>query len=133
MNSIGLCLTTFFITMYITKISHVMRMYTDDYWLVESAVYEDPAAWYAWHTRGHKRWSNGSHKEALTMWVMAKLISPKEFKVLFNIAAVLKLLKKYQESKQYLNDAKDNIIEGQEELAKNVFKELADGKTPLLR
>ena len=126
-------LIAIFITGYAVKLTHIMRMYVDDYWLVESAVYEDPGAWYAWHTRGHKRWSNGSHKEALTMWVMAKLISPKEFKVLFNIACVLKLLKKYQESKQYLKEAEENIIEGQEELAKNVFKELANGKTPLLR
>jgi hypothetical protein len=124
-------LIAIFLTMYITKLSIVFRMYTDDYWLVESAVYEDPAAWYAWHMRGFKRWDVKSYHEALTMWVMAKLLDPKEFKVLFNIAIVLRLLKQDAESDAYLKAAEENIIEGQEKEARYLIDEFRKGRAHL--
>jgi len=121
-----------FITMYLSRMPNVMRMYVDDYWLVESSTFEDPGAWYAWHIRGFKRWDNQSYKEALTMWVMAKLLDPKEFKILFNIAIVLNLLKKYQESAAFLKMAEDNIIEGQETQARQFIADFKAGKTRML-
>ncbi len=125
-------LVAVFMTMYITKLPIVMRMYQDDYWVVESAVYEDPGAWYAWHVRGLKRWDNQSYREALTMWVMAKLLDPKEFKVLFNIAIVLKLLRKDAESEAYLQLAERNIIAGQEDRARKMIAEFRKGSATLL-
>jgi len=109
-----------------------MRMYTDDYWLLETAVIEDHQAWFAWHMRGRKRWDVGSCKEALIMWVMAKLISPKEFKVLYNIAVVLRLLKKDQEAEAYIQLAEANVIKGQEEQMKVIIDNFRKGKMGLL-
>ena len=121
-----------FLAIYITKFNMIMRMYQDDYWLLEFAVIEDHQAWFAWHMRGRKRWDVGSYKEALIMWVMAKLISPKEVKVLFNISVVLRLLKKNQEAEAYLKLAQENIIKGQEEQFKQIIEEWKQGKMGLL-
>jgi len=125
-------LITLFATMYGTKLFAIMRMYQDDYWLVEMATAEDIDAWYAWHIRGHKRWSVKSYREALIMWVMAKIISPKEFKLLFNIAVVMKVIGNEPESKKYIQLARDNVIPGQEEGVEVFFKDYAAGKHPLL-
>ena len=125
-------LIVLFMTMYISRLIPIMHMYTDDYWLVEMCVNEDPGAWYAWHIRGFKRWDNKSYREALTMWVMAKLLDPKEFKILFNISIVLRLLKQYAEADAYLKMAEDNIIEGQEEAAKALIAEYRSGRARML-
>ena len=121
-----------FLAVYITKFNSIMRMYADDYWILETAVIEDHQAWFAWHMRGMKRWEVGSYKEALTMWVMAKLISPKEFKLLFNISIVLRILKKEQEATEYFKLALTNIIKGQEEALKPILEEYKQGKMRLL-
>jgi hypothetical protein len=121
-----------FLTMYLVRTWFIMPMYTDDYWLMEYAVIESPGAWYAWHIRGHKRWGSQSYREALTMWVMAKLISPKEFKVLFNIAIVLKILKNDKESAHFLKLAEENIVAGQEKQARAVIEDFKKGNYPLL-
>uniref|UniRef100_A0A6M3KW02 Tetratricopeptide repeat protein n=1 Tax=viral metagenome TaxID=1070528 RepID=A0A6M3KW02_9ZZZZ len=118
--------------MYMTKMWFAMEMYRDDYYLVEFSCMEDPEAWYVWHIRGHKRWDTKSYREALTMWVMAKLISPKEFKILFNIALVLKMLKNDKESAAFLQMAEANIIPGQEKEAGEYIKMFQSGKVPLL-
>jgi len=123
---------TIFLTMYIAKFLFIMRMYQDDYWLLEFAVIEDHQAWFAWHMRGRKRWDVGSYKEALIMWVMAKLISPKEFKILYNISVVLRLLKKDKEAEEYLKLAEANIIKGQEEDVKIIIANYRLGKMGLL-
>ena len=107
-------------------------MYRDDYFLVEHSVMEDSKAWYAWHIRALKRWHTASYREALIYWVMAKLISPKEFKLHVNIATVLRLLKKTKESDEHIRLAEENIIPGQEERAKRVLKEIKEGKSPLM-
>jgi len=121
-----------FLTMYISRLYTTMRMYSDDFWLIEEAVLEDPGAWYAWHVRGFKRWNNESWREALTMWVMANMISPREFKVLFNIACVLKLLGKKDEAEQFIKKAEANIIPGQEVAAQEAIKEFHNNRLPLL-
>ena len=110
----------------------VMGMYKDDYWIVEFSVMNDPFAWFSWHTRAMKRWDSKSYKEALVMWVMAKMISPKEFKLLFNIAVVLRILNNYKESDEFLKLAEECIIKGQEEVSKNVIAMLRQGKATML-
>lgn len=123
-----------FFTMFLTRLlTYYPRAYKDDYWLVEAAVYEDSGAWFAWLTRGHKRWDTQSYREAIIMWVMARLISPQEFKVLFNIAVALKLLKQDEESEHYLKLAEKYIIKGQEELSRGWIKMFREGKFPLLK
>lgn len=121
-----------FLTLYITRLAVLYNLYKDDYWLVETSTYEDQTAWYAWHMRGFKRWDNQSYREALTMWVMAKLLDPKEFKVLMNIAIVLKLLKKHDEAEAYLKEAEKNIIPGQEKEAKELIANFRKGSAQLL-
>ncbi len=121
-----------FFGMYMTKMWFCMEQYRDDYYLVEFSTLEDPGAWYTWHIRGHKRWDNQSYKEALTMWVMALMISPKEFKLLFNIAIVLRLLKNEKESDAYLQKAIDNIVPGQEKEANEYVKMFRARRVPLL-
>jgi MFS family permease len=126
-------LVAVFLTMYITRLlTFYIRAYQDDYWLMESAVYEDPGAWYAWHIRGFKRWEVQSYREALTMWVMAQMLDPKEFKLLFNIAVVLKLLKKDAESAEFLKKAEENIIPGQEKDANELIRQFKTGTMPLV-
>ncbi|MDD5760972.1 MAG: hypothetical protein PHP88_00480, partial [bacterium] len=125
-----------FFGVYVARLYSYMHAYTDDYWIVEHSVIEDPKAWFAWHIRGHKRWCHQSYREALNCWVMAKMMSPKEFKVLFNIAVVLKILGNHAESEQYINEAKANIIKGQEKRSLELiqeFREAKDGKLPLLK
>lgn len=118
---------------YMTRMWYLMPMYMDDYWITEYAVTEDPGAWYAWHVRGMKRWGTQSYKEALILWVMAKLISPHEFKVLMNIASVLRCLKNKSEADYFLKLAAENIVEGQEEEAWRLINEHKQGKLPILQ
>ncbi len=132
MNEISVILLTIFLTIYITKFTCVMHMYQDDYWVLEHAVIEDPKSWFAWHMRAMKRWEAQSYREALINWVMAKLISPNEFKILFNISVVLRLLKKDNEAKEYFALALKNTIPGQEEELKPLIKEWQEGKMRLL-
>jgi hypothetical protein len=120
------------LAIYITKFTCVMHMYSDDYFVLEHSVIEDPKAWFAWHMRAMKRWEAQSYREALINWVMAKLISPNEFKLLYNIAVVLRLLKKDNEAKEYFALAIKNIIPGQEEELKPLIEDWQKGKVTLL-
>jgi len=120
-----------FITMYMVRLWYYIPAYQDDYWLVEYSVMESPGSWYAWHTRARKRFDQGAVREALNMWVMAKLISPKEFKLLVNIGVVLKLIKRDQEAEQFFRDAELNIIPGQEAQAHEILKGAREGKMPI--
>ena len=120
------------LTMYALRTWYIMPMYTDEYWLTEYAIIEDPYAWFAWHMRAVKRWDQGSFREALNMWVMAKLISPKEFKILINIAFVLHILRRYKEAEEFVTLAKECVIEGQEADAERIFAEMKEGKYPML-
>ena len=128
----------FILGAYLTRtLAFYTRAYRDDYWLIEASVVEENQAWYAWHIRAHKRWNQQSYREALNMWVMAKMISPKEFKILFNIAVVLKVLKKHEESEQFMKQAEENIVKGQEEVSQRLIREYRNmeqtKQAPLLR
>lgn len=117
---------------YATRTFYTIVMYKDEYTITEVAVIEDPHAWWAWHCRAMKRWDTQSYKEALILWVMAKLISPKEFKVLMNIATCLRLLKNDKEADEYLKLAEENIVAGQEKEAQGFIADHRKGKLPIL-
>ena len=117
---------------YATRTFYTLKMYQDEYWITEIAVVEDPHAWWAWHCRAMKRWETQSYKEALILWVMAKIISPNEFKVLMNISTCLRLLKNDKEADEYLAMAEANIVEGQEKQAAEFIQQHKSGKLPIL-
>ena len=94
---------------------------------------EDPDAWFCWFVRGHKRWQQQAIREALNCWVMANMLSPKEYKILYNIAVVLKFLKKDEESLKYMKMANENVIPGQEKTAEHMLKEYKSQRYQLLR
>ena len=118
---------------YIARLWTYLPAYTDDYWLIERGINEDPSAWYCWFIRGHKRWQQQAIREALNCWVMAKMLSPHEFKILYNLAIVLKYLKQDAESLKFMDEAKAHVIKGQEKTAEHLFKEYAEGRYQLLR
>lgn len=120
-----------FIAGYMVRLWFYMPAYMDDYWLVEYAVMEEPGAWYAWHTRARKRFDQGAIREALNMWVMAKMLSPKEFKLLINIGVLLKMLRNDQEAESFFRQAEENIIPGQEKVAYDILKAAREGKRPI--
>lgn len=121
-----------FVTFYATRAYYTVNMYRDEYWISEIAVCEDRHAWWAWHCRAMKRWDTQSYKEALLLWVMARLISPLEFKILMNIAACLRLLKNDAEADAFLKLAEDNIVKGQEVEAKKFIEQHRAGNLPIL-
>jgi hypothetical protein len=121
-----------FLTFYATRTFYTLLMYKDEYYITEVAVIEDSYSWYAWHVRAMKRWDTQSYKEALLLWVMAKLCSPREFKLLMNIATVLRLLKNDKEADVYLKLAEENIVAGQEEDSMRLINEHKRGKLPVL-
>jgi hypothetical protein len=121
-----------FVTFYACRAFYTLIMYKDEYFITELAVIEDPHSWWAWHCRAMKRWDTQSYREALILWCMAKLISPKEFKVLMNIATCLRLLKNDKEADQYLALAEANIVAGQEKEAMQFISEHRKGKLPIL-
>jgi hypothetical protein len=125
-------LITAFLVFYATRTYYTLPMYKDEYFITEVAVIEDPHAWWAWHCRAMKRWDTQSYKEALILWVMARLISPREFKILMNIATCLRLLKNNQEADQFLKMAEENIVPGQEKEAREFIKQHKAGKLPIL-
>ena len=121
-----------FLAFYATRTFYTLILYKDEYYITEAAIIEDPHAWWAWHCRAMKRWDTQSYKEALILWVMAKLISPKEFKVLINIASCLRLLKNDKEADEYLRLAEENIVAGQEKEARQFIEDHRRGKLPIL-
>ena len=121
-----------FLAFYATRTFYTLAMYKDEYFITEVAIIEDPHAWWAWHCRAMKRWDTQSYKEALILWVMAKIISPKEFKVLMNIATCLRLLKNDAEADEYLRQAQENIVPGQEATAMDFIEQHRKGKLPIL-
>jgi hypothetical protein len=102
------------IMMYATKTWFYVNCYKDDYWVVEYARMHSPDSWFAWHIAGMKRWEVGSQHEAMIMWAMAKILSPKEFKVLLNLATAVLGVGNIKEAEDFLSQAEQNIPGGQE-------------------
>jgi len=109
------------LAVYATKTWFYINGYKDDYWLVEHARINCPDSWFAWHIAGMKRWEVGSRHEAMCMWTMAKILSPKEFKVLYNLSTALCAHGNIAEAVQFLKMAEDNIPPGQEKMATDLI------------
>lgn len=114
MNEIGYLILGLFLGGYAAKMWTYMDCYTDDYYLCETACLNSPDSWFAWHIRGMGRWERKSFQEAVIIWTMARMISPREFKINFNIATALFLSNHKEEAIKFLKIAEDNIPEGQE-------------------
>ena len=121
-----------FLVFYATRTFYTLITYQDEYYITEMAIIEDQYAWWAWHCRAMKRWETKSYREALILWVMALRISPKEFKLLMNLATVLRYLRNDKEADQYLKLAADNIVEGQEKESWGFIKDHKEGRLPIL-
>lgn len=114
-------IVTAFLIFYATRTYYTVGLYADEYWITEYAVVEDKYAWWAWHCRAMKRWDTRSLQEAILLWTMALLLSPREFKILINISACLRMIGNHQEAENYLKMAEENIIKGQEKEAMEVI------------
>lgn len=124
-----------FLSIYAVRLYYLIPAYKDDYWIKENCVKEDQNSWFAWHMRAVHRWDVGSRHEALTCWVMASMISPQEFKILANLATVLRTIGKVKESDYYIAKARENIIKGQEEASEKILREIKaykNGHIPIL-
>lgn len=116
------------VTMYATKMWFWMDAYTDDYYLVESSCINSPDAWFVWHIRGMKRWDVGSHQEAVLMWAMARIISPNEFKLLFNLSTALRMAKHVKEADEFIKNSEKCIPKGQEKQAMELIEKWKKGE-----
>jgi hypothetical protein len=121
-----------FLTMYAVKMWFWMEAYADDYYLVERSCMAEDKAWFVWHMRAVKRFDVQSFREAMILWTMAKMISPKEFKIMVNLATSLMLLNKKEEADKFMEEAMKNIPSGQEGQAKELMDNFKQGKLAVL-
>jgi len=121
-----------FLSMYATRLFTYMPAYQDDYFLSEIACLNSRDAWFSWHIRAMKRWDAKSYREAIILWVMAKNISPHEFKVLYNIGTCLKVLRQDKEADEFYNFAKQHIPLGQEEQINKLYEDIKKGKASII-
>ena len=112
-----------FLTMYATKMWFWMEAYRDDYLLVEHSIVASPGSWFAWHVKAIRKFEQQSYQEALTLWTMAKLLSPNELKVLFNLATTLRMGGHTKEANQFMEMAKNNVPPGQEAATEKLCKD----------
>lgn len=121
-----------FLAMYATKMWFYMDAYQDDYYLVEAACLNSPQSWFAWHVRGMKRWDQKSYQEAVIIWTMARILSPKEFKVNFNLATALAMSGHGEEAKKFIDICEKNIPAGQEKDCHGLLAEWKVGKVAII-
>lgn len=121
-----------FLMMYATKMWFWMEAYKDDFWMIEYSTLNSPDSWFAWHIRAIQRWGAKSHHEAIIFWTIAKSKSPKEFKILYNIATALILIGNKQESLMFLEEAAKNIPKGQEKQLGEVIQKYREGQVTIL-
>ncbi len=121
-----------FLAMYATKMYFLMDQYQDEYYLLEHACVNDPSAWFAWHIRGLKRWDNQSYQEAVIIWTMARMLSPNEFKVNFNLSTALAMSGHKKEAEKFLEIAEKCIPRGQEEQINKLLSDWRKGNMAIL-
>jgi hypothetical protein len=121
-----------FITMYAVKMWFYMPAYKDDFWLTEYAAVNSTDSWFAWHVKALKRWEAGSHQEAVILWTMARALSPKEFKILWNLHVLMRMAKHNEEGEKLLAEAEQNIPKGQEIPSKKLIDEAREGKLAII-
>lgn len=132
----------FFIGMYAMKTWDFISGYKDDFWFIEVCRINQPKSWFAWHISAVKRWDVQSYREAVIFWVMAKNLSPKEFKLLFNLAAALVVMgnqcveplrsNMIREGLGFLAEAEKNIPKGQEKMAGEFITNFRNNKVAIL-
>lgn len=132
MSEIAIAVMWFWIGMYMTKLWTYADAYTDDYFMVEQACINSPDSWFAWHVRGMKRWDTKSYQEAVILWTMARMISPKEFKINFNIATALKLSGNTKEALQFFEESKKCVPPGQEDQIKKITDDWEKGQCAIV-
>jgi hypothetical protein len=123
------------VSMYATKMWFWMDAYQDDFYLTETSALTSPDSWFAWHVKAVKRWEGKSHQEALIFWMMARAISPNEFKLNLNIATILRLSNDknhHEQSKQFFEVARNNIPRGQEEQCNRLLDDWKEGRLTIL-
>ena len=125
-------LLVFFLAVYATKMWFYMDCYEDEYYLTETACLNSPDSWFAWHVRAMKRFDAMSYQEALILWTICLKISPKEFKINFNIASLLAQTGHKAEAEKFLKTAEDNIPGGQEGQAKELIRKWREGNQAIL-
>ena len=121
-----------FLAMYAVKMWFYLPAYKDDFWLIEYSRMNSPDSWFAWHISAMKRFEKKSFMEALIFWVIAKSISPKEFKILYNIAGMLLQMNNRPEAEQFLKEASENVPKGQEEMASKMIQDWKEGKIAII-
>lgn len=121
-----------FLAMYATKLWFFMDGYQNDFWMVEFARMNQPKSWFAWHIAALKRWEKQSYTEAVIFWVIAKSISPKEYKILYNLAASLAVLNNKDEALKLLAEAEKNIPRGQEVACNDMIRNFREGKVTII-
>lgn len=117
---------------YATKTWFYLGAYKDDFWLIEYARMNSPDSWFAWHISAMKRWEKQSYQEALIFWAIAQQISPKEFKILYNLAATFILSNHKEKAMDFLQQAQNNIPKGQEVIAAKIIEDFKQGKIAVL-
>lgn len=131
-----------FITMYAVKTWFFIDAYKDDFWMIEHCRIAQPKSWFAWHISAVKRWDVQSYREAVLFWVMARNLSPKEFKLSFNLAAALVIMGNQmvephrsamiKEGLGFLAEAQKNIPRGQEKMAQEFISNFRKNKVCIL-
>lgn len=121
-----------FVMMYATKMWFYMDSYQDDYYIIENSCMHSPQSWFAWHVRAMKRWETKSYQEAIILWVMARMISPKEFKLLFNLATGLMVARQKDEALKFLAEAEKNIPGGQEKECMKLIEDFKKGECAII-
>lgn len=131
-----------FLAMYATKTWSFINGYKDDFWFIEVCRIEQPKSWFAWHISAVKRWDVQSFREAVIFWVIARNLSPKEFKLLFNLAASLVVMgnqcvephrsNMIREGLGFLAEAEKNIPRGQEKMASKFISDFRNNKVCII-
>jgi hypothetical protein len=79
-----------------------------------------------------KRWDAKSYQEAVILWTMARMISPKEFKINVNLATACACGGHKAEGEKFLQIAEDNIPAGQEEQCQKLLKDWKSGNMAIV-
>ena len=125
-------LVSIFIAFYASKMWFFMGAYENDFWMVEYSRMHQPKSWFAWHVSAMKRWEKQSYTEAVIFWVIARSISPNEFKILNNLAGALLALNNRKEALELIVEAEKNIPRGQEKVCGEILKGLKEGKIQII-
>lgn len=114
---------TVFIVFYLTRLWWYMPAYINDYWHMLYNVCEDKYAHYPWCELAMKYFSDNNFTAAYTMWCEAHHRSPFDFKPLFNISTMLIVMGRFDEARDFLENAANNMYEGTEVKWVNEFIE----------